>query len=829
MAACAFWFVGAGSVTCLVGCADAQQPRPDDAETQRAETQRAETQDTETQDTETLGVGETKPVAAHAHTNQLIHETSPYLLQHAHNPVDWFAWGPEAFAKARREGKPIFLSVGYSTCYWCHVMERESFEREDVAEILNKHFIAIKVDREERPELDQQFMVATQLVAGGRGGWPNSVWLTPDGQPWMAGTYFPREQFKQVLTHLAEAWGDQNEAVLQQAANITDAIRRTADARAAAKPLSRDLITKAIEVAERRFDANRGGFGGAPKFPPHAMLTVLANEYGRQPDEKTLRMITTTLREMARGGVYDQVGGGFHRYSTDADWLLPHFEKMLYDNGQLMRPYTDAALATNETLFRETIEGVYVWLQREMTSPEGGFYSALDSESDAEEGKYYVWSQAEIIKILGPTDGAILSSVYGVQPGGNFKEEASSHQSTNNILHRRESLQASARRLKLNEGDLRERIEGMRSKLIEARDERSYPHLDDKIIAAWNGLMIDGLAYAGRKLDEPKYTAAARAAADFVLDSMLVDGKLRRTFRDGRSKLDGYLNDYAFVSKGLVELYRSTDDPRYLDAAVLFAEVMLRDFQDATSGGFFFTARSDKEIAAADMAGFVIRSKNLAGGGNLPSGNGVAAELMLDLAELTGENRYRIAAEKTLQQLSGHLHQYAGNPDHLLVPLSRILDAQAAKASSPTEPKSSFAVGVIRGQIEPSVSEVNPGEAFEVQIRIAVDDGWHLYAKNPDAPFVKPTELTIEANATVQVVNIEFPDGTKKSDVALAQVLAIYEGEIVISVKLKVSPDAKPGRQMINAVLATQACDDKKCLPPESTKLQFAVDVAVVD
>lgn len=810
VAACAVWFIGFGSVVGLVGCADAQQPGIQGADAQGAGADEA-------------GAGDAKE--GHAHTNQLIHETSPYLLQHAHNPVDWFPWGPAAFAKARKENKPIFLSVGYSTCYWCHVMERESFEREDVAEILNKHFVAIKVDREERPELDQQFMVASQLVSGGRGGWPNSVWLTPTGEPWMAGTYFPREQFKQVLTHLAKAWDEQNAVVLQQAGNITAAIRRTADARAAAEPLSRDLIAKAVAVAEQRFDTERGGFGGAPKFPPHAMLTVLGNEYERQPDEKTLQMITTTLREMARGGVCDQVGGGFHRYSTDADWLLPHFEKMLYDNGQLMRPYTDAALVTDDPLFRDTIEGVYVWLQREMTSPEGGFYSALDSESDAEEGKYYVWSHAEVMKILGPADGRTFAAVYGIQPGGNFKEEASSHQSTNNIPHRRESLLASAKQLEIDSDVLSKDLAAMRLKLLEARADRSYPHLDDKIIAAWNGLMIDGLAYAGRKLDEPKYTAAARAAADFVLDSMVVDGKLRRTFRDGRSKLDGYLNDYAFISKGLLELHRATADQRYLDAAVAFADVMLRDFQDTTGGGFYFTARQEKEIAEADVAGFVIRSKNLAGGGNLPSGNGVAAELMLDLAELTGDNRYRIAAEKTLENLSGHLSQYAGNPDHLLVPLSRILDAGDVKSSSPNAPNSSFAVGVIRGDVAPSSSTVKPGETFEVEIRIAIDNGWHLYAANPDAPFIKPTELTIEDSGSVSVVAVELPEGIQKADAAIGETLAIYEREVVLSVKLKVSRDAKAGIQMINAVLDTQACDDQKCLPPESTKVQFAVNV----
>ena len=531
--------------------------------------------------------GEGPQSVKHTHTNQLIGETSPYLLQHAHNPVNWYPWGPEAFAIAKKQNKPIFLSVGYSTCYWCHVMERESFEREDVAAIINEHYVAIKVDREERPELDQQFMVATQVIARGRGGWPNSVWLTPEGKPWMAGTYFPREQFKQALLQLADAWRTKHDAILRQAEGITGVIKQYASAEADTQPVTLQLVHATTEAAASRFDSQKGGFGGAPKFPPHDMLAVLIDQYRRTRREPILEMIDTTLREMARGGVYDQIGGGFHRYSTDAQWLLPHFEKMLYDNGQLIRSYTDGYLLTGDDLYRETVEGIYQWLDREMTSPDGAFYSAIDSESNAEEGKFYVWTYAEIIDVLGNEDGKLFAKVYGAEENGNFNEEASGHPSKNNILHRTTGVA----------DQIEKRLVAMRAKLRRVRSKREYPHLDDKIIAAWNGLMIEGLAYAGRMLEEPKYVHAAQRAADYLLDTMMRDGRLQRSSRNGQAKLDGYLNDYAFVAKGMVELYRATlklgvAQEKYLNAATELTETLLRDFQDPVRGGFLFYGRT---------------------------------------------------------------------------------------------------------------------------------------------------------------------------------------------------------------------------------------------
>ena len=409
------------------------------------------------------------------HTNRLAQETSPYLLQHARNPVNWFPWGSEAFELALKENKPIFLSIGYSTCYWCHVMERESFENEDVAAILNEHFICIKVDREERPEVDQQYMTATQLITG-RGGWPNSVWLTPDGKPWMAGTYFPREKFKSSLLKLDELWKTRHADVLEQAETLTSAVERYGAADYNAKPISQELFSTTIESLQTNFDRQLGGFGSAPKFPPHANLAVLADQYRRHKAPDVLEMIDRTLTGMARGGVYDQIGGGFHRYSTDAKWLVPHFEKMLYDNAQLVRSYTDGFMLTGNREHRDAVEGIFVWLQREMTSPDGAFYSALDSESDAQEGKFYVWSWNEILEVLGDEDGKLFADVYGARESGNFKDEVAGHESKFNIFHRSKSITEIAANKKIEPVEFADRLAEMRAKLLDRRKTRVYLH-----------------------------------------------------------------------------------------------------------------------------------------------------------------------------------------------------------------------------------------------------------------------------------------------------------------------------------------------------------------
>lgn len=759
----------------------------------------------------------------HKHTNRLAGETSPYLLQHAHNPVDWYPWGPEAFEKAKRENKPIFLSVGYSTCYWCHVMERESFENEEVAAIINQHFVPIKVDREERPEVDQQYMIATQLISG-RGGWPNSVWLTPDGKPWMAGTYFPRERFMQALLQLADVWKNRNPDALAQADSLTEAIEQQGATEAGDQPASATLIEFALSSMKRNFDYSNGGFGSKPKFPPHANLAVLIDQAKRTGDEQLLAMVEKTLVAMDRGGVCDQIGGGFHRYSTDAHWLLPHFEKMLYDNGQLMRSYTDGYLLSKNLAHRETVEGIFVWLQREMTSPDGAFYSALDSESDAEEGKYYVWTHEEILASLGQQDGELFATVYGVLPDGNFKEERSGQESKNNVLHLDLSIEDYSTKNKIDPTELKTRLANSRSKLLSTRSLRSYPHLDDKILSSWNGLMIEGLAYAGRQLNEPKYTEAATRAAKFILGSMIRNGKLQRTWRSGQAKLNGYLDDYAYLAAGLLELYRATGDKQFLDGARSLADTMLADFQDPQNGGFYFTPEEQND--GEDL--FVIRSKNLSGGGNLPSGNGVAARVLFDLAELTGNDHYTTAGTRTIDSLSGYLFRTAGEPDELLVATATMLDRKAGPATDDAADSAdiAFKSTAVHGKLYASALSAAPGETIRVAVRLTIDVGWHLYGPNPDTNFVSPTTVTFAVENSVTVVDLKVPAGHRKQDPAVGQELETYEGEITFFATLRVPKDAVPGPQSVKLSVRTQACDSTLCAEANTKELELKIEVS---
>jgi uncharacterized protein YyaL (SSP411 family) len=450
------------------------------------------------------------------HFNRLVHEQSPYLLQHAANPVNWFPWGPEAFARARREDKPIFLSVGYSTCYWCHVMMRESFEDEQVAALLNEHFVAIKVDREQRPDVDKVYMQFTTYLTG-QGGWPNSVWLTPDGRPWFAGTYFPPEDrpgmagFKTVLLQLEETWRGRREEVEQHAEAWATLLKRlSAPERFRSNvPLGWDLVNGALDALRQDFDPRHGGFGGAPKFPPHGALRLLLHEFRRTREEGLLEMATGTLSAVAKGGIRDHLGGGFHRYATDDQWRVPHFEKMLYDNALLVRAFVDAYLLTGEDLYRRAAAETCDWVLREMTDEGSGFHSAVDAESEGREGKFYLWTMEETLEVLGPEVGELFCRAYGVKRGGNFHHEATERRSGASILFMEKAPGELSAEEDIPRAELRERLDDARARLRRRRASRERPHVDDKVLADWNGLMIGSLAHAGRHLNEPAYTAAA--------------------------------------------------------------------------------------------------------------------------------------------------------------------------------------------------------------------------------------------------------------------------------------------------------------------------------
>ena len=620
-------------------------------------------------------------------TNELIHETSPYLLQHAENPVAWMPWSAAAFERAKQEDKPIFLSVGYSTCHWCHVMAHESFENEEVADILNEHFISIKVDREELPDVDEQYMIASQLLTRRGGGWPNSVWLTPDRKPWFAGTYFPREDrgemlgFKSLLLRLSEAWEQRRGEVESQAERMAEILQEIGTDRQAVmeeaepRPLGAEIIDNAVETIVGTYDSIHGGFGVQPKFPPHGQLALLIHQHRKTQDSEPLGMVTKTLEAMSQGGIYDQIGGGFHRYSTDESWFLPHFEKMLYDNAQLIRAYANGYELTRNEDFKRVVRETVDWLTREMTDPAGGFYCALDADSKdeeghAEEGRFYVWTPDQVIDVLGSEDGKFFNTVYGISHAGNFLEEATGQRTGYSIPFLELPIDDMATGMKFDRVEFRQRLHAMREKLLQRRAKRPRPHCDDKVLTGWNGLMIEGLAHAGRLLDDPAYIGIAERAADFISKKLRRgDGRLLRSWRDGQAKIHAYLDDYAFFIQGLLELHLATDESRWLTEAVDLAELMIFDFGDPVLGKFYLTSSWHDPL--------LVRSTGAIGGGNVPSANGVVASVLTRLAVLTENANYATTARELFEAYANTMWDQPGQSEHLVLALDEYLALEA--------------------------------------------------------------------------------------------------------------------------------------------------------
>jgi len=580
-----------------------------------------------------------------AHTNHLIHETSPYLLQHAHNPVDWHPWGKEALERAKNEDKPIFLSIGYAACHWCHVMEKESFENQSIAKILNENFIPIKVDREERPDLDEIYMTATQLLTGS-GGWPMSVWLTPDLQPFYAGTYYPPEDrwgrpgFGRVLTSLAEAFHQNRDKIERSAREITHSITHALTVSGASDTLDPALVAETIDMMTGRFDPRFGGFGGAPKFPHSMDLMLLLREFRRSHSQELLHQITFSLDRMACGGMYDQIAGGFHRYSVDDRWLIPHFEKMLYDNALLARTYLEAFQVTSEKRYAQTGREILDYVIREMQSPEGGYYSSTDADSEGEEGRYFVWSQEEILSVLGKDTGTIVCEYYDVQPGGNFE-----HSGKSVLSVPRDPVEV-ARQLSLDPEQLETLIREAKTTLRQAREKRVPPALDDKILTDWNGLMISAMAFGGFVLAEPRYIESASKAAASLITHQWDGRRLLHTRRGERSHLEGMLSDYANLVMGLIDLYQATLNPHWLEDAIRINQASIEKFYNPGDGGFFNTCASKDDL--------LLRSRS-AQDGATPSGNSIAVHNLLRLGSLTGDVDLISMAEKTLLSHTAHL------------------------------------------------------------------------------------------------------------------------------------------------------------------------------
>lgn len=595
------------------------------------------------------------------HTNRLSRETSPYLLQHAHNPVDWYPWGEEAFQKAKSENKPVLLSIGYSACHWCHVMEHESFENEKIAALMNELFVNIKVDREERPDLDEIYMNAVQMLTG-RGGWPMTLFLTPERKPFYGGTYFPPEDrqgmpgFPRILLGVSQAYRERPDDVEKSVAQILAALQRMSESPETSKTFSASIIADGVEKLARAYDHDNGGFGQAPKFPNAGVYELFLRHYSRSKDERSLEMVVHTLTKMARGGIYDHLGGGFHRYSVDAKWLVPHFEKMLYDNAQLVGVYAHAYTITRDPLFKSVVEQTAGYLLREMLQPEGGFYSTQDADSEGEEGKFFVWTADQINRVVGEAQGEIFCRMYDVGEPGNFEGKS--------ILHPILTVDQASKLFRKEPSEIEVLVARAKQQLFAERENRIKPFRDEKFITAWNGLMLSGLAQAIKVTDNPAAVDAAKQTVEFIFKSMFRDGFLLHTYKDGQAKLLGYLDDYAFLAVGLLDLYEALFDRAYFNRAIELAETMVREFWDERAGGFFFTGKSHEQLISRAKPVF---------DASIPSGNAMAAQLLLRLHHLTGNDDYRSRAEKVLRSYYDAMESQPFGFAHMLCAMDALL------------------------------------------------------------------------------------------------------------------------------------------------------------
>lgn len=734
-------------------------------------------------------------------TNRLILEDSPYLIQHAHNPVDWYPWGSEAFERARAEGKPVLLSIGYSTCYWCHVMERESFEDLGIAELLNRHFIAIKVDREVRPDLDQVYMTAVELLAG-HGGWPMTSILTHEGETIIAGTYFSPADFRRLLEGVQALWQDKPQELRDQAGPVAAAVARVLALDRRAAELDPDVSARAAARLVADYDELQGGYGAAPKFPREPQLELLLDQALRAQDPEAEVTALLTLRAMAHGGIHDQVGGGFHRYAIDNDWLVPHFEKMLYNQAQLARLYARAWRLTGDPELARVARRTLDWVLRDLTPPEGGFYSATDAESEGEEGRFFLWSPAELRTALPPEDAGLAIRLFGVTEPGNF--------AGSNILHLPRSPVAFARAEGLAPRDLWGRIDRITATLERVRSTRPRPHRDEKILTAWNGLMIAALGEGGDALGEPRYVRAAERAAGLLWSkARAAPGTLYRVYLDGRSSVPALQEDYAFLGEGMLALYDATGEPRWLERARELADAMWSRFADPEGGGFHMAELAD----ATPM----VRPKDLADGA-MPSGTSAALGLLGGLARRVDEPRYQEQASALLAAVSGQVARAPEAFPSLLVALNRLRLGEAG-------PRDYAAQGAIRIHARaigrhPSDQPAQSGGRLMVEIAMA--PGWHINAHRPLQDYLIPTTLTAVEGRGWRLGEPSYPEPEVLRLGFQREPLALYQGQLRIEATYAPEDAAAhaEGSPPIVLNLRLQACNDHLCLPPESLSLE---------
>ncbi|MEA3412027.1 MAG: DUF255 domain-containing protein [Pseudomonadota bacterium] len=741
------------------------------------------------------------PDGSPCYTNRLVLEASPYLIQHAHNPVDWYAWGTGAFEKARRENKPVFLSIGYSTCHWCHVMERESFEDPEIARFLNEHFVAIKVDRERRPDVDELYMTAVMLTTG-HGGWPMSSFLTADGKPFFGGTYFPPDRFLKLLTAIDALWTQDREALSGKADRIAQAVERALSTRAAAARIDDDITREAIDALARSHDEVQGGFSVAPKFPNEVYLLFLMDQVARGEDSGLSEIVRLTLDHMARGGIHDQVGGGFHRYSIDPDWLVPHFEKMLYNQALLARVYTQAYRLYGDPQYARVARRALDYVLRDMTSPEGGFFSATDADSEGEEGRFFLWTPGEIRSVLGAEDAALALAFFGVTDTGNFEGR--------NILNQPVPPREFARRLGVTEAILQARVDAILDRLYGARERREHPGRDEKLITAWNAMMIVALAEASLVLDDPKYLSAAQRAAGLLREHNLrADGGLWRVRLQGKSSIAGKLDDYAFLIEAFVALYDAGAGETWLAYAGEMARSMSLRFRDVSNGGFW--------LNASDGPQDLFTRPKATGDGAKPSGYSAAVRALARLHARTGEPEFGDWADAALAAVAGEAREHPGSHTYLLIAAGEMRNGESGNPRY-------AARGAVRVSSRLLVSSKAPGNGI-LDVELRLRPGWHVNSHRPLQKDLVPTELRITDVPDVRSGGkVSYPPPEIKRLSFLREPLSLYEG--TVNLRTGVAIDRKTSGELdavpaVAASLRLQACSDQVCLAPEEILLRL--------
>lgn len=778
-----------------------------------------------------------KPDGSPVYTNRLILEQSPYLLQHAHNPVNWYSWGPEAFARAKKENKSVFLSIGYSTCHWCHVMERESFDNQALADYLNKHYIAIKVDRERRPDVDKVFMTAAMLL-NGSGGWPLSAILTPDGKPFFLGTYMPRETFLDILQRAEQLW-QQDEAQLRKMADkISAAVQGRQQSMLQAEYIGKERVQIAVISLLNRFDDLQGGFSQAPKFPNETYLFLLLDSTIREQDKEVYHALRLTLDMMAQGGIYDQIGGGFHRYSTDNEWLVPHFEKMLYNQALLSMVYLQMYAISQQPRDQRIVTRTLEYVLRDMRSKTGGFYSASDADSDGREGQYFLWTEAELKQYLPPRLYSLAIALYSVTPEGNFSEPTAegglnTQSQGENILHLPVSIEDYARQHHLNFGQLYQDVDRIRSILLQQRQHRMAPAIDKKIITAWNGMMITTLAKAGTQLAQPRYLQAAQKAAEFLWQTHYRDGQLWRASLETRPSVKATQADYAWLAQAFIALYDATGEAQWLSCARELSLKMIQRFWDKESGNFYLSVESAETSPDNNQSSEPVvlfnRPKDLYDGA-IPSANAVALDVLTQLYYRTGDDYYQAKAMALVASVSGMIKTAPTAFAYFLTAVNKLNFGELACSDRGAVLYAAKGHMRIEPQLKRRIKSAGNTQLV-LQFKVILDKNWHINSHFPLDEDLQPTSIKLDKKFRPfwKLAQVEYPEGARVKLSISDEPLSLYQEQVIIKVKLEsvkaqkiqnsqTGMDNKQEDNLLELLpvqLYYQSCNDKICLAPE--------------